>query len=159
MICHTSHVPYFSSQACDSALFYCALLPSDDRVTFLHGDLCSGKSQLSLWITAMKDNLSADKLCFYVKTNVLASMKQVSYETVVTLSVNNCFVLAASCQCKASPLGSFSHVRSAVNDSLQKVADATACTSKVGSSAVRAPLAATAAKMHRNIKIAGISSV
>ena len=61
-------------------------------------------------ITDMKDNLSADKLCYYVKANVLASMKQVSYETVVTLSVNSGFVLAASCQCKASALGRCSHV-------------------------------------------------
>ena len=61
-------------------------------------------------ITDMKDNLSADKLCYYVKANVLASMKQVSYETVVTLSGNSCFMLAASCPCKASALGRCSHV-------------------------------------------------
>ncbi len=45
-----------------------------------------------------------------LKANVLASMKQVSYETVVTLSVNSGFVLAASCQCKASALGRCRHV-------------------------------------------------
>ena len=71
--------------------------------------------------------------CYYVKAVVLASIKQASYETRVTLSGNSGFVLAASCQCKSSALGRCSHVGAvlvAINDSLLNYVGDTACTSK-----------------------------
>ena len=71
--------------------------------------------------------------CYYVKAIVLASMKQASYDTRVTLSGNSGFVLAASCQCKSSALGRCSHVGAvlvAINDSLLNHVGDTACTSK-----------------------------
>ena len=67
-----------------------------------------------------------------VKAIVLTSMKQVSYDTRVTLSVNSGFVLAASCQCKSSALGRCSHVGAlllAIHDSLLNGVNDTACTS------------------------------
>ena len=70
---------------------------------------------------------------YYVKAIVLASMKQASYDTRVTLSGNSGFVLTASCQCKSSALGRCSHVGAvlvAINDSLLNYVGDTACTLK-----------------------------
>ena len=59
-------------------------------------------------VTCMRDNRCSEH--YYVKAKVLASMKQMSYNVQVTLSVNSGFVLDASCHCKSSALGRCSHV-------------------------------------------------
>ena len=68
-----------------------------------------------------------------MKAKVLASMKQMSYDVQVTLSINSGFVVDASCHCKSSVLGRCSHVGAvlvAMKSCLLNIEQNTACTSK-----------------------------
>ena len=51
----------------------------------------------------MRDNRTAEH--YHVIAKVLASTKEMSYNVEVTLSVNSCFVVDASCHCKSSVVG------------------------------------------------------
>ena len=82
-------------------------------------------------VTCMSDNRTSAH--YYVKAKVLASMKQISYNVQLTVSVYSRFVLNASCECKSSALGRCSHVGGllvAMNDYLLTFGQGKACTSK-----------------------------